>query len=115
MSVWNPRISKHGNVIQTIGFYGPDPGGHQPFHILKNNGNVVSVRQLIDGMELDIDKRDLMDLTGLKSHILEVMNGERYSEHGPMAGMREPLLWGYISTILTATGAAFSVMEVPSL
>lgn len=101
--------------MQTIGFYGPDPGGHQPFQILKNNGDVVRVRQLIDGMELDIDKQDLMDLTGLKSRIQEVMNGERYSEHGPMADMREPLLRGYISTLLTVTEAAVSVKEVPSL
>lgn len=99
--------------MQTIGFYGPDPGGHQPFQILEDNGNVLRVRQLIDGLELNVDKADLMDITGLKTRFHEVMNGARYSEHGDMADMREPLLKGYFSSLMMATEEAFSKAAQP--
>lgn len=99
--------------MQSIGFYGPDPGGHQPFQILEDNGSVLRVRQLTDGIVLDVEKADLMDFTGLKTRIHEVMNGERYRAHGEMAEMLEPLLKGYLSTLMMATEEAFSKASQP--
>lgn len=110
--------AQHGAEIitpGTIGFYAPDPGhlGKSPNVVLSVTGNTVTVREIGHDLVMTFDNADWMGLPAMRNRVLDVANGPRYNNGGPMSDMRNQLLEGYVDALCKAVELAQPPQKAP--